>query len=430
MEGLLSILIDEKNLSIIIFITTYAYIAFGRKEKQIAALVGATFVWILGIVSTMDIINYIDFETLGLLFGMMVIVGALRESGFFRYIGLETARLSGYIPRRMFIVITLTTALLSALLANVTVVMFMTAMIIEITEMLKLDPKPFIVGEIMASNIGGAATIIGDPPNIMVASRINMTFLDFIIYIAPISIVALAASTLLIYLYYRKSLDREIITVKLPVSPREVITDYKLLYISYAIFIFTIVMFLIKPYTNLSYSAIAILGSSILLFLGGGKMPKVLDDVEWGTLLFLTGLFIIIGGLDKTGTISDLSNMLNPILTSDIYISATAVLWISALASALIANIPFTAAFIPILKSITTASPDNPLWWALILGADFGGNTTSIGSSSNVVALDIVKERGLEISFMEYLKIGILILIVSVGVSNALLFLIFYLRGG
>ena len=425
----IQVLLDQRNLAILIFITTYAYIALGKKEKQIAALVGATFVWILGIVSTLDMINYIDFETLGLLFGMMVIVGALRESGFFRYIGLEAARLSGYIPRRMFIVTTLTTALLSALLANVTVVMFMTVMIIEIAEMLNLDPKPFIIGEIMASNIGGAATIIGDPPNIMVATRINMTFLDFIIYIAPISIVALLASTLLIYYYYRDILDKEIITVDLPVSPSEVITDLKLLYIGYAIFVFTIIMFLIKPYVGLSYSAIAILGSSILLFLGGEKMPQVLDDVEWGTLLFLAGLFIIIGGLDKTGVIGNISQVLKPYLTSNLYISTTIVLWISALASALIANIPFTAAFIPILRSITTPSPDNPLWWALILGADFGGNTTSIGSSSNVVALDIMKERGLEISFIEYLKIGILILIVSVGVSNILLIAEFYLFG-
>jgi len=427
MANPIDVLMNERSLAIIIFITTYAYIALGRKEKQIAALVGATFVWILGIVSTMDMIEYIDFETLGLLFGMMVIVGALRESGFFRFIGLETARLSGYIPSRMFILTTLTTALLSALLANVTVVMFMTVMIIEITEMLKIDPKPFIIGEIMASNIGGAATIIGDPPNIMVATRINMTFLDFIKYIAPISIIALLASTLLIYVYYRKALDKEIITVDLPVSPSEVITDFKLLYVSYAVFVFTVIMFLVKPYINLSYSAIAILGSSILLFLGGEKMPQVLDDVEWSTLLFLGGLFIIIGGLDKTGIISDISRVLEPFLTGNIYISTTLVLWISALASAVIANIPFTAAFIPILMSITASSPDNPLWWALILGADFGGNTTSIGSSSNVVALDIMKERGLEISFMEYLKIGILILVVSVGVSNIILLLSFYL---
>lgn len=429
MPGPLDILMDERNLSILIFLTTYAYITLGRKEKQIAALVGATFVWILGIISTMDMIYYIDFETLGLLFGIMVIVGALRESGFFRYVGLGTARLSGYIPRRMFILTTLTTALLSALLANVTVVMFMTVMIIEITEMLKIDPKPFIIGEIMASNIGGAATIIGDPPNIMVATRINMTFLDFIIHIAPISLVALAASTTLIYLYYGDTLEKEIITVELPVSPSDVITDLKLLYISYAVFVFTITMFLVKPYTNLSYSAIAILGSSVLLFLGGEKMPRVLDDVEWSTLLFLAGLFIIIGGLDKTGIIKDISVIMKPLLTSNIYISTTVVLWISALASALIANIPFTAAFIPILKSITTASPNNPLWWALILGADFGGNTTSIGSSSNVVALDIMRERGLDISFIEYLKIGLLILLVSVGISNLILFLMFYLAG-
>ena len=424
MPGLIELLTNERNLAIIIFITTYAYIALGKKEKQIAALVGATFIWILGIVSTRDLIYYVDFETLGLLFGMMVIVGALRESGFFRFIGLETARLSGYIPRRMFIITTLMTALLSALLANVTVVMFMTVMIIEITEMLKIDPKPFIIGEIMASNIGGAATIIGDPPNIMVATRINMTFLDFIIYIAPIALIALLISLLIVYLYYRDTLDKEIITVELPVSPADVITDYKLLYVSYAVFVFTVMMFLVKPYTNFSYSAIAILGSSILLSVGGDKMPKVLEDVEWSTLLFLTGLFIIIGGLDKTGIVSDMATILKPFIGDNEYLSVSIILWISAGASALIANIPFTAAFIPILRSITTSSPSNPLWWALILGADFGGNTTSIGSSSNVVALDIMKEKGIEITFIDYLKIGILILLASVGISNIILIIL------
>ncbi len=424
MPGLIELLTNERNLAIIIFITTYAYIALGKKEKQIAALVGATFIWILGIVSTRDLIYYVDFETLGLLFGMMVIVGALRESGFFRFIGLETARLSGYIPRRMFIITTLMTALLSALLANVTVVMFMTVMIIEITEMLKIDPKPFIIGEIMASNIGGAATIIGDPPNIMVATRINMTFLDFIIYIAPIALIALLISLLIVYLYYRDTLDKEIITVELPVSPADVITDYKLLYVSYAVFVFTVMMFLVKPYTNFSYSAIAILGSSILLSVGGDKMPKVLEDVEWSTLLFLTGLFIIIGGLDKTGIVSDMATILKPFIADNEYLSVSIILWISAGASALIANIPFTAAFIPILRSITTSSPSNPLWWALILGADFGGNTTSIGSSSNVVALDIMKEKGIEITFIDYLKIGILILLASVGISNIILIIL------
>ena len=411
-------ILDQKSLSILIFLVTYVYIAIGRREKHITALIGAVLIYILGVLSATEILSYIDFETLGLLFGMMIIVGGLKESGFFYFIGLHIAKFSRCIPIKMFVLLMVITALLSALLANVTVVLFMTMIVIELSELLKIDSTPFIVGEILASNIGGSSTLIGDPPNIMVATQTHMSFTDFLINIAPASIISLIAAIIILYFMYRDEMGTKEILIEFPIKPEEVIKDYRLLYSSWMIFLATIGFFLIKDYVNISYASIAIVAASILLFIGGEKMPRVLEDVEWDTLIFLTSLFIIIGGLQKTGVISDLAEMLHPYISSNnAIISSSIIIWISATLSAVIANIPFTAAFIPILKTIAT-SKSGILWWALILGADLGGNATPIGAAPNVVALDLAKERGYKVTFKDFFKVGSIIVIATVGISN------------
>jgi Na+/H+ antiporter NhaD/arsenite permease-like protein len=419
------ITLNDKMISLIIFIVIYIYIASGRREKQIASIAGAALIWLFGIMTGEEMLHAIDFDTLGILFGMMVIVGALRESGFFRYTGLMVADICGYVPRKMYVFFTLITALFSALLANVTVVLFMTIIIIELSETLKFNPIPFIISEVLASNIGGSATIIGDPPNILVGLEINMNFLDFIINIAPISLASLTVMIILLYLFYRREFGAKKLVAKLPLKPADLITNKKLFYVSIPTFIATIFAFIIQPYLGISMSAIALISAAFLLFVGGERMPKVLDDVEWGTLIFLSGLFIIIGGLEKTGLIHDIAVILKPYLVADVYMSTTIVLWISAIFSVLIVNIPFTIAFIPILQEIVKSATFNPdfLWWALIIGADFGGNGTNIASSSNIVALDIAKEKGYDIKFSDFFKIGFATVLATVGVSNLLLIL-------
>ena len=419
-----NIMLNQKIIALLIFLFTYAYIATGRKEKQIATIAGAALIWITGIMNGGEMFSYIDFETLGLLFGMMVMVGALREAGFFKYLGLVIADYCRYIPFRMFIMFTLTTALLSALLANVTVVLFMTIIIIELSETLKINPVPFVISEIIASNIGGSATLIGDPPNILIAMETGMDFMGFIVNVAPISLATLLITIIILYFFYRETFKKEKLLGELPLRPSQVITDRKLFYISIIVFIGTISLFFIHNIIGFSISSIALVSAAFLLFIGGNKMPKVLEDVEWNTLIFIAGLFIIIGGLEKTGVISEMALTIRPYISSNMIISISIILWLSSLFSALIANIPFTIAFIPILKEIIKFNNIiNPgiLWWTLVIGADLGGNATAIGSSSNIVALDIAKEKGYDVTFKEFLKIGIFILVSTIGVSNLLL---------
>jgi Na+/H+ antiporter NhaD/arsenite permease-like protein len=426
MVDLIELTLNAKILSIIIFLATYIYIATGRREHHIASMGGAALLWMVGVMSGEEMFRFIDFDTLGLLFGMMVIVGALKESGFFRYIGLKIAEFCKYVPLKMFITLTLAMALLSALLANVTVVLFMTIIIIELAETFEFNPKPFIFGMIMASNIGGAATLIGDPPNIIIASEINLQFLDFIYNTAGISIVTLFIVLLLFYYIYRKELGEGRIVGEPPFKARELIVDQKLLYISMATFMAAIIFFFLQQFLNLSVSAIAMVAATFLLFMGGDKMPKVLEDVEWDTLIFLAGLFIVIGGLEKTGVIHDIAVTIKPIMGENIFVSLTIVVWISSIFSAFIDNIPFTVAFIPILEDIlsSTSFPQSSLlWWALVLGVDYGGNGTPIASSANIVAIHLAKDRGYDISFKEFMKIGFITLFSSVGIANIYLIL-------
>lgn len=418
------IVLNQKIIALIIFLFTYGYITTGRRDKQIAAIAGATLIWLSGIMNSQEILSSIDFETLGLLFGMMVMVGALKEVGFFKYLGLLIADFCRYIPLRMFVMFTLITALLSALLANVTVVLFMTIMIIELSETLRLNPIPFILSEIMASNIGGSATLIGDPPNILIGIETGMAFSDFIINIAPISIVSLSAALLILYFFYRKTFERQKLVGELPFHPSQVVTDKKLFYISVIVFIITIFLFFIHDILGMSVASISLVSAAFLLFIGGNKMPKVLEDIEWSTLIFIAGLFIIIGGLEKTGVIHEIALSIEPYISSNLMISISLIIWLSSLLSGLIANIPFTIAFIPILREIIQFNniiDPRYLWWSLIIGADLGGNATTIGSSSNIVALDIAREKGYDVKFKEFLKIGLVILIITIGISNSLL---------
>ncbi len=421
------ILSTQQWIALGIFGLTYLFIATGSRERTIAAMAGAAAMFAFGILTTEEMISFVDFNALSLLFGMMVVVGVLREAAFFRWLGIHLSNLCRCQPRRMLLVFTVITAFLSAFLDNVTTVLFMVVVTIEIVGYLKLNPIPFIISEIIASNIGGTATLIGDPPNIMIATATGLTFSDFALTTGPIAALATLVGLVVLYFYYRKQLSTPVDVHTIPVKASEVIADRRLFRIGIAALAVIIVLFFLSDLIGLAASAVAVLGAIFLLFVGGPRMKEILEDVEWSTLLFFASLLIVVGGLEKTDLIGLVSERLGSFVGANELLALTTVLWIAAFASSFIDNIPFVAAFIPLLQNLTRgAFPNNTLlWWALALGAGFGGNGTLIGASSNIVASGISQKMGYKISFFEFTKVGMLVLLATVAVANSILYVMF-----
>ncbi len=421
-----SLVVSPQVTAIIIFILVYFFIATGWRERTIAAMVGVAALWFFRILTKEEMIGYMDTNALGLLFGMMVIVGVLDEANFFRWLGTSLANLCAGNTFYIFLLFTTMTALLSALLDNVTTVLFMVAITLEISQFLKVDPKPYILAEIMASNVGGTATLIGDPPNIMIASATGLTFIDFLRYTAPISIVAFFVTLFLLgrifHTKYKSSTKKSA-----KMSMKGIITDRRLFRMSFGIFIITVAMLFLHDKFHLSPATIVMVSATVILFLGGAKMPRILERVEWRTLIFFTCLFIIVGGLEKTGMIKELAiQMVNLVGWNDLLMISTT-LWVSSLASGIIDNIPLVAAFIPMIEDISsfTGMDVSVLWWALSLGAGFGGNFTLIGASANIVAIGVAESRGVKISFMDFIKVGSITMIITTIMANVYLLLRF-----
>jgi Na+/H+ antiporter NhaD/arsenite permease-like protein len=384
-------------------------------------MAGVGVLWALGVLDQQEMMSYVDLNALGLLFGMMVIVGALREAQFFRWLGMRLANMCQCRPRILFVVFLAVTAGLSSILDNVTTVLFMVAVTIDIAELLKLDPKPYIVGEVVASNMGGSATLIGDPPNIMIAGATGFTFIDFAINLGPIVAIGLAASILFLFHYYKSQLSVGQ-SAGFPIADADVIQDLRLFRLGVVTLVVTCILFMFHGMLKLSPAVIALVAAAFLLFVGGSKMPQILVDIEWSTLIFFASLFIVVGGLEKTSIIRAMSDALSSTVGSDQVLTTTLTLWLSSIGSAFIDNIPFVAALIPLLQGLpgleTRAAT---LWWAVALGAGFGGCGTPIGASANVVATGIAARRGVLIGFKDYMKVGMTVLLMTTAIANVLL---------
>ena len=422
-------LISEQLIALLIFLATYALLATGYRERTIAAMAGVGAIWVFGILSPQEMTSYVDMNAIGLLFGMMIIVGALREAQFFRWVGVRVANACHCRPMHLLVVFMLMTAGLSALLDNVTTVLFMVTVTIDIAELAKLDPKPYILSEIAASNIGGTATLIGDPPNIMIATATGFSFLDFLVNIGPISLVALAISVL----YSRREFGKRLMEAgaaaekekagELPIIPSDVAPDRRLLWTGLATLCGAVVLFSLQEMVGIYPTVVALAAAVILLFVGGPRMPEILREVEWSTLIFFGSLFIVVGALEKTGWMSLVAQSLAPLVGESRILGVSAVLWISSLTSAFIDNIPFTASFIPVLTNLGNSSGAAvyPLWWALSAGTGLGGNGTIIGASANVIATGLAQARGVKITFVEFAKVGMVILLLTTVVANLIL---------
>ena len=423
-------IVSPELIAVAVFLLTYALIIDERIHRAVVAMLGASIVVLLHIVPWEMIPEYIDLGTIFLLIGMMIIVNTARGSGLFEYIAIKTAKLAKGSPLRVLLLFSLVTGLTSAFLDNVTTVLLITPMLLYVASVMKTSPMPFLIAEIFASNIGGAATLIGDPPNIMIGSAAGLTFNEFIINMAPMMLVNIVVVMGMLALIYRKDLhvspdERESIERTFAeLKDREAIRDWPLFKKSVIVIALVIGMFFIHDQLGLEPALVALIGASILLFWSRQSPEEIFEKIEWPALFFFGGLFVVVGALVQTGVIATVAEF----VVENVHSEGEAILiiaWFSAIASAIVDNIPLTATLIPLIQGMSGSMDIYPLWWALSLGACLGGNGTVIGASANVVVLGIAARNEITISFVEFLKIGMLVLLVTVAIGSAFLWLNF-----
>lgn len=407
-------------ISVAIFVVAMIVIMSEKVHRALVAIVGAMLLLILHIMSFDVAVTHIDFNTLGVLLGMMLFVAVVKQSGVFEFLAIKCARAAKGNPWTIMVLFVLLTAVLSAFLDNVTTVLLIGPMTITVCRLLDINPVPYFFTEIMASNIGGTATLIGDPPNIMIGSAAGYTFADFIMYDAPAVIVILAAVIVAFRFMYGKQLvtTEEHRQAIMELDEHEYIKNPRLLKISYVMIAFVVIGFMTHGQLGLESSVIALTAAGIIMLVSGESIEEALHGVEWTTLCFFAGLFIIVGAMSETGVIAMLAQGLIDITGGNLFVTMLAVLIGSAVISSFLDNIPFVATMIPIILALEADGLDGTaLWWALSLGACLGGNGTLIGASANVVLSDISKKYGHEITFMGFFKHGFPIMLLTVAIA-------------
>ncbi len=411
-------------ISIAVFLIVIVSIMTEKVHRSVAAVAGAVVLLLTQVLSVETSVSYIDFNTIGVLIGMMLFVAVVRQSGVFEYIAIRSAKLAKGDPWRIMVLFVLITAVLSAFLDNVTTVLLIGPMTIAITRMLEVDPVPFLVTQILASNIGGTATLIGDPPNIMIGSAAGLSFVDFITNTGLAVVIILAVTLLCFRFLYHRSLvvtERAKLAV-LELDEKKTIRDAALMKKSIAMIALVALGFVLHSTLHLDSSAIALAGASVMLLIGRQDADQIIADVEWSTIVFFTGLFVVVGGMVESGVINKLAQILMSVTDGHMIITMMVLLWASALLSSVLDNIPFVATLIPLILTMQADGIDvTPFWWAISLGACLGGNGTLIGASANVVLSGIGNKHGYPISFSGYLKVGFPLMILSVIISTIFL---------
>ncbi|NLI90621.1 MAG: ArsB/NhaD family transporter [Peptococcaceae bacterium] len=419
----------------LIFVASYILIVTEKIDRVIVA-VGGGILMVLAGTFTIDYnqetaFHAIDFNTLGLLISMMIIVMITRRTGVFEYLSIKMVKLAKGEPWKILIYLSVVTAVASACLDNVTTILLILPITFDVCSELKLKPVPFVISQIFASNIGGTATLIGDPPNIMIGSKAGLTFVDFIVNVAPVIVVILPVTILAFLLVYRKYLhahtdDKEKVLLH---NEKEAIKDSVLLKKSLIVLALTITGFMLHGALHFESSTIAITGAVILTLISGVSVGHILKEVEWKTIFFFTGLFMLVGGIEHAGVLEYIAKNIVAATGSNLLLLGIALLWVSAIVSAFVDNIPFTATMIPLIKDVgvLTGIGITPLWWALSLGACLGGNGTIIGASANVVASGMSEEIGHRITFGQYFKVCFPVMLITIIISTGYL-MVFYLR--
>ncbi|MEH7479911.1 ArsB/NhaD family transporter [Neobacillus drentensis] len=416
-------------IAIGVFLITYAFIVTEKIHRTIIAMSGGIMMVLLGIVGQEKALHHIDFNTLGLLTGMMIIVAITSETGLFKYIAIWAAKKVKGDPLKILLALGTITALGSAFLDNVTTVLLMVPVTFSITRQLRVNPIPFLITEIIASNIGGTSTLIGDPPNIMLGSAVKeLTFMAFINNLTAITFFILFVNIGILAFIYRKQLrtSEELKANLMDLDEKEEIKDKKLLIKSLIALLLTILGFFLHQLLHIESATVALAGAFLLLLLTGEKyLDKAFSKVEWTTIFFFIGLFVLVSGLIETGVISLLADYSVHLTGGDVTSTAILILWVSAIASAFIDNIPFVATMIPMIKDMGELGINNlePLWWSLSLGACLGGNGTLIGASANVIVAGLAAKEGHPITFGKFLLIAFPLMILSIIICTVYIYL-------
>ncbi|MEX2161614.1 MAG: ArsB/NhaD family transporter [Anaerolineales bacterium] len=419
-------------ISGIIFLITFIAILSERVNRTILAMAGAGAMllsgMLLGFYTEEAALRSVDFNTLGLLLGMMVLVALLSRTGFFQFLAIFTAKLSRGNPWRLLFILGAITTLLSMFLDNVTTIVLIAPVSILIAEILGISPIPLLISEALLSNTGGVATLVGDPPNILIGSAANFTFNDFLVRLAPIVAVAWVAAILLLRFLFRNDLPKKSrnAAALAHLDEKGAIHDSKNLGKILIVLGAVVILFFLHTLVHLSPAVIALLGAAAALLWVQPDVDLILKEVEWGTLLFFAALFVLVGGVDASGLLSQLAGAVTGLAQTDLLLSGLGLIWGAALLSAVVDNIPFTIVMIPVIQTLGAQGVDiAPLWWALALGAGFGGNGTPIGSTANVIAVRLSERTRNPITTRLWLRTGLPVMIVVCAVATVLYILTF-----
>jgi Na+/H+ antiporter NhaD/arsenite permease-like protein len=421
-------------LPIIVFLLVYAALTFELINKAVAALLGVMVLLILHVVSEHQAVEFIDFETIMLLLGMMSIVAILRKSGFFSIVSVRIAELTKGSPLKILILFSVVTAVLSAFLDNVTTVLIIIPIIIELTAGMGLDPKIYVISQAIISNVGGTATLIGDPPNIIIGSKVGLTFNQFMFNLTLPIIICFFVTLLYLWATNRRAFKpidtnlAKLFSVQLLLEKiRQEFLDTRIdpvfLIKGLSCLGLAILLFVTQTITHMSPGVVAVFVAMILFIISKVDVEEMLEEIEWSTLLFFTGLFILVGILEEKGVIEWIAHNIFMRVGDNPYVLVLMVLWVSGIASGFLDNIPFTITMIPIVRLMleTTPIPNNILWWALSLGACLGGNLTMIGASANIVSIGMAKRSGVHISFLEFMKTSAIVTLITLCIASVYL---------
>lgn len=428
--------LDPLWTSTALLIATYAAIMSEKLNRAIVALLGAGLMITLGLLTQEQAVAGVDFNTLALLTGMMLIVAIARRSGIFQYVAIISAKAARANPAGILVMLSIVTGLLSALLDNVTTVLLIAPVTLVICRELQVKAYPFLFAEIFASNIGGTATLIGDPPNIIIGSAAGLTFMDFVYALTPVVIVVLAVNCVAIHLIWGRHMTAtaEAKAKVMALDHRGAITDRPLMWKSVATIALVILGFIAAHSFGMQAGTIALFGAAILLLLDNvgrkaedqhHRLIESFNEVEWITIFFFVGLFIVVAGVEHAGLLKMLADWLVSITAGDMRLMGLSILWVSAILSAIIDNIPFVATMIPVIQNMAPTFGGEqallPLWWALSLGACLGGNGTLIGASANLTVAGIGERAGVPFRFLEFAKVAFPLMLISIAISHVYL---------